>query len=238
MCDLVFSLQDFLKLAPGLILLPFSIYFTYLKLSYNFSVSLTISYKDTNPEYISSITINNHKDKNVNIFAIYAMLDDSIYYEIIKFEEPLTIKSLESIHVAIPAYYSLICDGEIFKPNFLSPSLDIYISTHNSLTKCEIRNAKQPHDDIMFKNLKLATTHTKTFNGINYGPTATFAVTYSYENKTCTAIIDNKGFFNCDWHFHFNAIPQEILDNPDDVYQTIKENMKQHNIQNLTIRRL
>jgi hypothetical protein len=235
MCDFIFSFQDFLKLVPGLILLPFSIYFAYLKLRYKFSVSYVISNQNTNPEFISSITINNHKDKNVNIFAIYAMSNNAIYYKIIEFKKPLTIKSLESVQVDIPAYYSLSIDGESFKPDFLSSYFEIYISTYDSLVRCEIKSGKTPNEDILFKNLKNASIHTKVFNGINYGPSAKFAIIYVYKNTDHTAIIDNGGMISYDWPFHFNAIPKTILNDPEKINAALIQNTIQYNIAALSL---
>src|ERR1035441_11057296 len=96
MCDLVFSIQEFLKVVPGLVLFPFSLYFCWKRIGTRVLASAIIAHEIALPPRISSVVLRNLKDKPLAIFAIYAVVNDDVCFEVDHFDPPIIIKPLES----------------------------------------------------------------------------------------------------------------------------------------------
>ncbi len=116
MCNLVFSLQEFLKLVPGLVLFPFSLYFAWKKIGNKVLASISTSHEMIVAPRISSVAIRNMRDKPLTVFEIYAVIDDDVYFQVEKFDPPIIIKPLESALIETRPYSRLNLGREIFDP--------------------------------------------------------------------------------------------------------------------------
>ena len=217
MCDLIFSAQEFLKVVPGLVVFPFTLYLAWKKLGVKVTASITTRHERTVAPRISEVVLMNLKDKPVTVFAIYAVSDDHIYWEIDKFDPPIVLKSLESTRIETRPYSALWLETGDFKPDFLTNKIDIFLVLSHKVVKCETVT----HPNLMhlpaFSSYRNASKHTKKFNNIVYNECATYAISYSLNSEIITAIVDCSGFISCNWNFPFNMLPPEAMNSKEDL---------------------
>ena len=120
MCELVFSIQEFLKVIPGLVIFPLSFHLAWKKIgSDKVSCSITIRFNKISASRISAVTLSNHKDRPLTIFGIQAVIENDITYTIESFDPPITLKPLETITIKTNPYSSLYMGLEKWNPSFL-----------------------------------------------------------------------------------------------------------------------
>jgi len=217
MCDLFFSAQEFLKLVPGLVIFPFTLYLAWKKLGVKVTASITTRHERAVAPRISDVVLMNLKDKPVTVFAVYAVIDDDIYWELEKFDPPIVLKSLESTRVEMPPYSELWIDSGKFEPDFIKGKIDVFLALSHKVVKCKMVT----HPNLMhipaFKNYRNAPKHTKRLNDIVYNEFAAYAITYSTNSEILTAIVDRAGFICSNWNFHFNMFPSEAMRSREDL---------------------
>lgn len=226
MCDLVFSIQEFLKIVPGLILFPFSLYFVWKKLNYKVTASITFHHQRTVAPRIGEVVLSNLKDAPLTIFAIYAVLGKDVSIQVEKFDPPIILKPLETAKIETRPYSRLVLDGQKYDPDFLSPTkIDIYLVLSNKIIKCIRAN----HPDLealpVFLRYRHAIKETRTFNKIVYNEYARYAITYRIKSNIITAIVDTGGFIGDNWDFPFNVIPPQAMATKDDIKQFLEQSI-------------
>lgn len=213
MCDLLFSMQDFLKILPGLILFPFSIYLAWKKLGVKVAASITFGKSRTLPSRITDVVLINFKDKPVTIFAIYAVMDKHISWEVDRFDPPIVLKPLETIRIPTTPYSLLWLNTGVFEPDFVgAKNIEICLVLSRKVVKCK----KMRHPNLQhikaFASYRNAIKHADSINGVVYDERATYAIVYKSETGTKTAIVDCSGFICSNWDFWFNTLPPEAMD--------------------------
>lgn len=211
MCDLVFSVQEFLKIVPGLVLFPFTVYLAWKKVGVNVTASISSRHERAVASRISEVVLINLKDKPITVFGIYAVCNEKIYWEIDRYDPPIVLKSLESTRIETKPYSTLRLGAEKYNPDFLSDKIQIVLVTPHKVVKCKMVT----HPDLMripaLASYQNALKHTQQYNDIVYNEFAAYAINYVLDSKIITAIVDCSGFICCNWKFHFNAIPPEAL---------------------------
>lgn len=220
MCDLVFSAQEFLKIVPGLVVFPFTMYLAWKKLGVKVTASITTRHERTVAPRISDVVLMNLKDKPVTVFAVYAVIDGDIYWELDKFDPPVVLKSLESTRIETRPYSALLLDSVKFEPDFImAKNIEIFLLLSHKVVKCKIVT----HPNLMhipaFKGYRNASKHTMQFNNIVYNEYAVYAITYSLNSEIKTAIVDCSGFICCNWNFPFNMFTPEAMKSKEDLKQ-------------------
>jgi hypothetical protein len=220
MCDLIFSLQEFLKIVPGLVIFPFTMYLVWKKLGVKVTASISTRNERTVAPRISDVVLMNLKDKPVTVFAIYAVIDGDISWELDKFDPPIVLKSLESTRIETQPYSELWLDSGNFSPDFIKSNIEIFLVLSHKVVRCKMVT----HPNLMhipaFASYRNASKHTKRFNNIVYNEFAAYAITYSLNSEINTAIVDRSGFICCNWNFHFNMFPPEAMNS--------RENLKRY----------
>lgn len=222
-CDLVFSLQEFLKILPGIVIFPFSLYFVWKKLSNRVTASITTHYQRTIAPRISEVVLANLKDGPLAIFAIYALLDKDIYIELDRFDPPLILKPLETLKIATDPYSQLIIGNDRFEPDFTRSKIDIYLVLSDKIIKCIQAGHPNLQSLPVLLNHRYAIKETKKFNNIVYNEFAAYAITYRINAKIETTIVDKAGHIGGDWAFPFNAIPVDVMGSKEDVKQFLEK---------------
>lgn len=224
MCDLVFSLQEFLKLVPGMAIFPLSFYLAWKKIGTSVSCSVSYGTSRVSANQFKDIVLANNKDKPVTIFEIQAVMDNDISFSIDKFNPPIVLKSLEMISISAKPYSSLIIGEEQWEPEpFFSGKLDIYLSTSAGIVKC--KNESHPDTNAFEKLIQFnhASKITKKFNGIVYsGEKAAYAITYKSGTVAKTAIVDVSGFIAGDWDYRYNFVQPEHMRSVDGIKEFLK----------------
>jgi hypothetical protein len=219
MCNFAFSLQEFFKLVPGLLLLPFSIYLAWKKLGTSISASYTFSIGGVVAPRISSIVLTNHKDKAVAVFAIYAIEKQDIAFEVERFDPPLIIKALESVRVDTRPYSSLtLADTGVHESDYASPNaIDLYVVLAHGTKKCKQANHPGLEPFSSFLGFRVATKVTRQLNGIVYNDDAKYVVMYRMDSTVRTSIIDKRGLLLNDWNFRINRVAEEYMKSKETV---------------------
>ena len=218
MNELVFSVQEFLKIVPGLVIFPLSLYLAWKKIGIKVTASYTTQHQRIVAPRISKVVLMNQKDKALTVFAIYAVMDREITWEIDKFDPPIVLKPLESTCIETQPYSQLTLGADNFEPEFIPPyNIEIYIVLSHKVVKCEPVTHPTLLNISMFQEYRSASKHIKRFNDIVYNDYAAYAITYVIGSEIKTAIVDRAGFISCNWNFHFNAIPPEFMATEDEV---------------------
>ncbi len=218
MCDLVFSIQEFLKIVPGLFIFPLSFYLAWKKIGTKVSISYAIRHERTLPRRIDAITLTNHKDKPVTIFSIHAIIGKSIFYEVDRFDPPLILKALESLQLTPKPYSNLYVGNDRYKPDFSTQeNVELYIAVPDKIIRCQNTSHPSLRAFHQFNSYQLAIKSTQQFNGLVYNENAAYAITYRMDSTISTAIVDTSGFIGRGWDYRFNMIPQEYMKSKNDV---------------------
>jgi hypothetical protein len=218
MCDLVFSVQEFLKIVPGMVIFPFSLYFAWKKISTKVLASILTAHDLMTAPRISSVVLRNLKDKPLTIFAIYALVNDEVYFEVDRCEPPIIIKALECAQIETRPYSQLTLDGQKFAPDFgPNKNIAIYLVAEKKVIKCKM--VTHPDLTANSKGYRHAAKETTTFNNTVYTDDAAFAIVYcvNANSDLRTAIVHRSGLILRDWEFWFNMIPQEHMKSEDDL---------------------
>ncbi len=224
MCDLVFSIQEFLKLVPGLVLFPLSFYLAWKKLGIKITASYTFGMERTIAPRITEVIVMNHKDRSFTVFAIYAVMDQEICWEIDRFEPPLVLKPLESTRIETNPYSELMLGGETFEPEFMPPNnIDLYLVLSDKVVKCATVSHPTLQNIPALQHFRRAIKQTKRFNNIVYNDRAAYAITYLMGSEIKTAIVDRSGFIGRNWNYRINMVPAEAMVSKNDVTNYLKE---------------
>lgn len=212
---------ELLKVIPGFVLFPFAVYFTYKKIGYRVGCQLTISLSRVRDTQISSIILQNHKDRPLAIIEIFG-IQDNVKFEIEKPDVPFMLKSLETI-VVKPAHYSkYICNDKPFVVNAgAANKLHIFIVTPQKTVECE--HIYRPTKEFAKYSNGLINAHkiVSSFNDVVYGDNSAFAIVYSSEKADKTSIVSKNGLIDDSDHLGCNAIPKGNL-NPESIKSYIK----------------
>jgi len=220
--DLVFSAQEVLKVLPGVILLPFSLYFAYRKIGQKVSVSYSIRYSRTSAPRIGEVSITNLKDKPLTIFSMHAVIDKDIVIPVEEFAPPVVLKALESTRIETTPYSMTHIGDDKLLPNFSSAKfIEIYIISNHGSIKCKTETPPGISSITSFRNKRMATRSTYKFNDKVYNDRAKYAITYVLDSKRLTAIVDDGGFIGEDWDFQYNQIPDTHMASKEKVVDAL-----------------
>lgn len=220
-CDLVFSLQEFLKIVPGLAIFPLSFYLAWKKIGTSISCSITMRSNRITARRISNVVLTNHKDRPITIFAIQAVAKD-ISFVVEEFDPPIVLKALETMTIDTRPYSMLELGDSEWEPDFLQ-KLEIFLITPR---KKAIKCKEESHPSVVkmraFNHLKTASKITKTFNGVAYNDKAKYAISFKQNSDIKTAIVDISGFINDPWKYTYNMIPAEFLQSEETLKSFLK----------------
>ncbi|MGZ8213311.1 MAG: hypothetical protein ACXWTP_02245 [Methylosarcina sp.] len=218
-----FSLLEFFKIVPGLVIFPLSFYIAWKKLGVKVSASYSMHSERTLASRIGSIVLNNHKDRSVTIFAIYALINRDISYEVEKFDPPLILKALESVAIETGPYSRLHVDGEVYEPKLGEHNLtELYLVLSDRILRCEMESPPSIRQFIHFNTYRVATKETRTFNGLVYNDEAAYAIIYKMNGEVQTAIVDDKGFICRGWNYRINKIPVNAMSDKSTVREYLE----------------
>ena len=160
----------------------------------------------------------NEKNKPISIFSIHAVINKDVVVDIDNFKIPVILKPLESIHLVTPAFSSLYLGDEKYEADYNSPNkIDIFLVTHKKKIKCILINPPSINKIFDFEHLRATSKHTKSFNGKVYNENVMYAITYLFNLKEYTALIEDGGHINGDWSFKYNQIPKEYMSSKEKV---------------------
>jgi len=218
----VAGIQELLKVLPGIALLPFSIYFAMKKVGHGATASLSINSGRFRAAQVTSITIHNLKDKPLIIKAVHIVANKDTVITLEEFADPIIIKGHEaaSIKLGKVSWYSGK-EGITNDPFTFEKPIQIFISTPATMFKCKFHQHSKFDVDKKFKSLKSFAPSVQTYNGIVYGLKSKYAVTYAYEGKIRTTLMDRTGMMDGSWDFHHGMFNIGTLRNEEQVQQML-----------------
>ncbi|WGK88337.1 hypothetical protein [Pseudomonas migulae] len=221
--ELVESIKEFLKIAPGLLLLPFSCYLAWKKISNKILASFSTSHSKISATRIGNVVLSNLKDKPVPIFSIYATIDRHISIKVEEFNPPLILKGLESLSIETTPVSKYYIGRDEYEPSFMSPQkVELYIVSIGRPIKCKLVNPHSIESFREFSQYSMATTHTKKFNNFIYNDNVAYAIIYHFDGKHKTAFVERSGFICNEWDLRYNTIPAEQMKSASGINDFLK----------------
>lgn len=220
------NVEAFLKIAPGLVLLPFTAWLTFKKIGQKATFSYSVSYGNNSEPRITSGILTNLKDKPLVIHSIYMWIDKDLMLPIAEYNPPLIVKAMECIGVESEEVSAYICNGEkiSLELDYENSLLQIYAITPEGHLLCSASRVTSADLHAYITGTRILTPVRDRFNGLIYNDSVLYALVYkSSENKTLTAFIDRGGFISGQWNLKYNALPPESLGTPETVTETIKK---------------
>lgn len=189
---------DFLKFAT-IVTIPFALYIYWTKIGYKVSSSYSWRVGRFVAGGIGSVTLINMKDRPVAIFGIFAVMD-GLLFKLREFDPPLILKGMEAMTVDVDQVSERRLGSNLFEwrlPVDKHAEINIYLSTASKTVKCRRQGPPSAIYFALKQRLRLVNSHTTRFNNLIYDHRTAYAVTYIYEKKEATALIDNTGYI--DW---------------------------------------
>lgn len=214
---------DFVRYAGllGLISLPLTLYFAWMKLGYRVGASITWGSDKFTAAGIRSITLSNLKDRSIVIFEIH-FEHDGISFPFKAFDPPLVLKSLEATTILSEDVSEYSVDGAQFDSMRLvasSARTHVFIDTLNGPIRCVVKNRPSRLMFASGRKLRLATTATWRFNNRVYGRTSKYAIVYSVAGKSETALVHESGYI--DWRMSPNMLPGSVMNSAESVHAAL-----------------
>jgi len=222
MCDLVFSLQDFLKIVPGLAIFPLTFYLGWKKIGRKISCSFSVGGDRVSTERITSVVLTNYKDSPVTIFEVNAVCENDISFSIEKLDPPVILKALESVVIETKPYSNLTVSHDKYTPELVFGKIQVYVASSEKIIKCKMVSHPTIVNHLQFKYLTQASKNTKSFNGIAYNEKVRYAIIYSVNSTIKTAFVDQSGFINGEGNFYYNLVPQESMVSKETLREFLK----------------
>lgn len=203
---------EILKVLPGILLFPFSIYLAWKKTGQSVGVSFSVGVGGFSATRITSIVFTNKKDKPLPIFSVFLLINKDIVVPVEKFDPPLVLKGLEVMQVETRPFSTYYIGSEQFKLSFdVIRDAEFFIVTSSGILRCKILSTYSDVSYAYKNDLNVVSKSTSTFNGLVYNEHALFAISYLINGQQKTGLVDRSGFIGGDWDFHYNTVPLELL---------------------------
>lgn len=217
-------IETFLKIAPGLILLPFSVSLALKKLSHKVEVCYVVNWSIDSGHRISEILINNLKDKPLPVFAITFVLNRDQSIVIKKFDTPVIIKGLESFIYTTEEVTDYYINGEAVSMSFSNfRNIEIYVTTTSKIVKCKAVAWPKNLTDDFNRQYHTIIAERRTFKGKSVSPNFKYAFEYNFEGRNYSGFVMNSGLIRGDWPYASNIISAEDGESQASVRNILQE---------------
>ena len=218
-----FSFQEFLKIVPGLLIFPISLYLGLQKIGARVNAGISFGNNPISPLCIRYVDLRNMKDRTIVIYSIFVSINNDEYLlELKKCNPPLILKGYQSTIVEIPPYSFLLLDGKKFElDKSMTEKSTIYLELAHSTVKCNTLNYQKPISKRLSK-YRILENITNNFNGIIYDENAVYAITYSSCSRVKTAIVNQSGIFHGEWEFDTLQLPMKSMSTKEAVEAELK----------------
>lgn len=218
-----FYFQEFLKIVPGLLIFPISLYLGLQKIGTRVNAGISFGSNPISPFCIRYVDLRNMKDRTIVIYSIFVSINnDEFLLELKKCNPPLILKGYQSTIAEIPPYSFLLLDGKKFELNkAMTEKSTIYLELAHSTVKCNTLNYQKPISKRLGK-YRILENITNNFNGIIYDEHAVYAITYASRSRVKTAIVNESGIFQGDWEFDIFQIPMKSMSSKEAVEAELK----------------
>lgn len=206
------TIQEFLKVAPGLALFPLTGYLAWKKFGTSVSCNAIMNSSHFLPNRFSSLVLSNNKDRPVTIFEVIVIVGDHVQLLVEKFDPPLVLKSLETVSISTTPYSALSIGGDAWELDFQQDTnLDFYIGIPGGYKKCATLHRPMMFDPIRMTDYVTAARHTSLCNGKVLSSSVRFIFVYLDEKEPRTSFISHQGMLDEYLGLPFNNLPHHAL---------------------------
>ncbi|MFZ4800977.1 MAG: hypothetical protein ACOYLR_03140 [Chlorobium sp.] len=225
MHEYLFTFQEFLKVVPGLLIFPISLYLGLQKIGTKVMARISFGNNPISPHCIRYVDLRNMKDRTIVIYSIYASLNDGEFLlELKQCNPPLILKAHQSIIAAIAPYSFLLLDGKKMElEKSMIGKTTIYLELAHSTVKCDTEIYKKNTSKKLSKYQMLENI-TKNFNGIIYDEHAVYAITYGSSSTVKTAIVNDAGSVSGEgWYFNISQLTMQSMRSKEAIEAELNE---------------
>jgi hypothetical protein len=221
-CEIVFSIQEFLKVVPGIIIFPLSFFLAWKKIGVSVSFSYSFNMDNLGGRFTSLVLVNN-KDKPVIINKItigYA----GVNFVLDEFIPPLILKPYEAILVQPKDYSYLEVKNELWEiPYTVYEHPEIYIQIPTGIYKCNLLGKAKSLFKVKLPLTNIAKKFTFNSHGKVYNPyTTLYVIVYKYESQTLVTFVEKSGFITDATGLPGNMLQKHELGSPEIVEATLR----------------
>lgn len=207
------TIQEWLKIAPGLALFPATAYLAWKKFGTSVSCDAMLTSNHFLPNRFSSVVLSNNKDRPVTIFEVIVVVEDHIQLLVEKFDPPLVLKSLETVSISTSPYSALSVGGDDWEPELLADTkLDFYVGVPGGYKKCKSLDRPMMLDAVRMSDYVTAERQTFKFNGKVLGANVRFILVYLDGKEGRTAFVSHQGLLDEYAGLPFNTLPHQALE--------------------------
>lgn len=222
-CNLAFSFQELLKLAPGLVIFPLSFYLAIKKIGISVSCSAQMGEDCFFPARVKNVVLSNNKDRPIAIYDVFGVFGEHIQFPVHQFEPPLILKALETISIATERYSFLTIGRDEWQPS-MGPNekIDFYVTTTEGAIKCKSFARPMMISQAILQGYVMATRFTKQINGKVISKKIRFIMVYAVGNDEKTALIESGGLLDEFTGLGFNSISQNHMQSVEKVSEYVR----------------
>lgn len=198
----IFDIKLLTVIATG-----FAIFFGYQKVSKKICVSFSIASGKLYGAHVGSLVISNKRDNTIAISSIMMDIGNKGRLQLVKFEEPLVLKSYDTQLIDVPKY-SRLYDGNTPVQIGILEKLDFSITTMSGkVISCHIESPTS------IKSLegRLHKSVSK-FNDIVLTDKMGFVFSYFVDGEAVNIIFDKHGFIPGSTPFRYNSFPDMTME--------------------------
>jgi hypothetical protein len=185
----------------------FAIYFGYQKVSNKICVSFSIGSDKLYETHVGNLVISNKRDNTIAISSIMMDIGNKGRLQLVKFEEPLVLKSYDTQLIDVPKY-SRLYDGITPVHIGVLEKLDFSITTMSGkVISCRIESPTS------IKSLE-GRIHKRVskFNDIVLTDKMRFVFSYFVGGESINIIFDKHGFIPGSTPFRYNSFPDMTIE--------------------------
>ncbi|MCT7541780.1 hypothetical protein [Aliarcobacter cryaerophilus] len=200
--------KELMTVATGVVATGFSFYFAWQKLGTSVNASYSISGDIFSEERLDNIILKNNKNKPIEIFTISALIDNKYYIEVERLDTPIILKGLEVVKINTSPVSEWGFEKQENSLFSYEKKIEIYISTSDSLIKCNSIKVKK-FDKL--KNLEIISKITRIHNGLVYNRNVLYIINYISDKNINSVLVLKDGIMSKSI-FGFNVLSEELLE--------------------------
>ena len=200
--------KELMTVATGVVATGFSFYFTWQKLGTSVNASYSISGDIFSEERLDNIILKNNKNKPIEIFTISALIDNKYYIEVERLDTPIILKGLEVVKINTSPVSEWGFEKQENSLFSYEKKIEIYISTSDSLIKCNSIKVKK-FDKL--KNLEIISKITRIHNGLVYNRNVLYIINYISDKNINSVLVLKDGIMSKSI-FGFNVLSEVLLE--------------------------
>jgi len=212
--------SEFLKLVPGLVLLPISFVVGWKKIGHKAVISYYETHEQFQAQRLTKIVLTNLKDKPLVVHALYADVDHHALIKIKVFDIPLVIKGLESAVIETDPVSSYLIGQVPYDPVLFNIEA-VYVITTGKRFRCKIDNTPSIQAIAKGDQYQEITTMTYQYFGLTFNEQARYGLNFKIGTEQYVALVHTSGFIGTGWPFSANMLLPENMVSPEAVKKSL-----------------